>query len=53
LAEADMDNASPQNLENLQATAKQYVDSVSGELAQVCAELAKGRGCDMPGIGKP
>jgi hypothetical protein len=53
LAEADMDNASPQNLENLQATAKQYVDSVSDELAQVCAELAKGRGCDMPGTGKP
>jgi patatin-like phospholipase/acyl hydrolase len=53
LAEADMDNASPQNMENLQATANEYVASASNELAQVCAELAKGRGCDMPGIGKP
>lgn len=51
-ASADMDDASPQNLASLQAVAKTYIASVSGHIDAICAELAEGRGSDMPGTGR-
>jgi hypothetical protein len=47
----DMDNVDPQNLDNLQAVAEEYVSSISDLLTTVCTQLAEGRGSDMPGIG--
>jgi len=52
LAEADMDNVTPENLANLQETAKEYVTSIATDLTGLCAELADGRGSDLPGIGR-
>jgi len=52
VAEADMDNAAPQNIANLQKTAKGYVSSSAAKLTAICAELAEGRGSDMPGKGR-
>jgi uncharacterized protein len=51
-ASGDMDDVSPQNLANLQAVARNYVASVSGQIDAICAELSEGRGSDMPGIGR-
>jgi hypothetical protein len=51
-AEADMDNVTPENLANLQQTAREYVAANSAQLDQICAELREGRGSNMPGIGR-
>jgi hypothetical protein len=51
-AENDMDDVTPENLANLQETAKEYVATHSAELAKICAELKEGRGSDMPGVGR-
>jgi uncharacterized protein len=51
-AENEMDDVTPENLANLQSTAKKYVASHSAELAAICAELKDGRGSDMPGAGQ-
>lgn len=51
-ASGDMDDVTPQNLANLQTVARNYVASVSGHIDAICAELAEGRGSDMPGIGR-
>lgn len=51
-ASPDMDDASPQNLANLQTVARDYIASVSGHIDAICAELAEGRGSDMPGVGR-
>jgi hypothetical protein len=50
-AENEMDDVTPENLANLQETAKQYAATHSAELDRICAELNEGRGSDMPGIG--
>lgn len=47
----DMDNASAENILNLQEIAKKFVVSQSAKLDAICAELEEGRGSDMPGIG--
>jgi patatin-like phospholipase/acyl hydrolase len=52
-ASNEMDDVSPANLGNLQTVARNYVTSVSGHIEAICAELAEGRGSDMPGIGRP
>jgi hypothetical protein len=49
--EDEMDDVTPENLANLQSTAKEYVVTKSADLAAICAELKEGRGSDMPGIG--
>jgi hypothetical protein len=51
-ASSDMDDAAPENLEELQEVAGEYVASISDQLTRVCAELRGGRGSDMPGIGR-
>ena len=51
-AENDMDDVAPDNLTNLQETAKEYVATHSKDLDAICAELNEGRGSDMPGIGR-
>jgi patatin-like phospholipase/acyl hydrolase len=51
-ASGAMDDVTPQNLANLQTVARNYVASISGHLDAICAELAEGRGSDMPGIGR-
>lgn len=51
-AENEMDDVTPDNLANLQETAKEYVATQSAELDRICAELKDGRGSDMPGIGR-
>lgn len=48
---ADMDNVTPENIANLQAIAKKYVDAHSGDLDRIAGALNRGRGSDMPGIG--
>ena len=51
-AENDMDDVAPENLVNLQETAKEYVATHSAELDKICADLSDGRGSDMPGVGR-
>jgi hypothetical protein len=51
-AENEMDNVTPENLANLQETAKEYVATHSADLDKICAELSEGRGSDMPGVGR-
>ena len=51
-ASSDIDNVEPLNLENLQSVAEEYLLSIAGDLATICAELKEGRGSDMPGIGR-
>jgi hypothetical protein len=51
-ASNDMDNPPPEDLANLQTVARNYIASVLGRIDAICAELAKGRGSDMPGIGR-
>ena len=51
-AENEMDDVTPDNLANLQSTAKEYVATISAELDTICADLKEGRGSDMPGIGR-
>ena len=51
-AENAMDNVTPENLANLQVVARDYVSSISAELDRIGAELAEGRGSDMPGVGR-
>jgi uncharacterized protein len=52
-ASNDMDDVTSWNLDNLQMIARNYVTSVSGQIEAICAQLAEGRGSDMPGIGRP
>ncbi|MHB8653037.1 MAG: patatin-like phospholipase family protein [Terriglobia bacterium] len=47
-----MDNVTPENLANLQSTAKEYVATHSADLDAICAELKDGRGSNMPGVGR-
>lgn len=51
-ASSDMDDVTPENLAALQTVAKNYVAIISATLDTICAELAEGRGSDMPGIGR-
>jgi hypothetical protein len=51
-AESNMDNVTPENLANLQETAREYVTSNSAELDRIYAELKAGRGSDLPGVGR-
>jgi patatin-like phospholipase/acyl hydrolase len=51
-AENEMDDVTPENLANLQQTAREYVAQHSADLDAICAELKEGRGSDMPGIGR-
>jgi uncharacterized protein len=46
-----MDDVTPENLENLQSTAKEYVEASADTITKICAELAEGRGSNMPGKG--
>jgi patatin-like phospholipase/acyl hydrolase len=46
-----MDDASPENLANLQTVTKQYIQSHSILLQNLCSVLKAGRGSEMPGIG--
>jgi patatin-like phospholipase/acyl hydrolase len=48
---ADMDNVTPENIANLQAIAKKYVDAHDDDLDRIAAALKSGRGRDMPGVG--
>jgi hypothetical protein len=50
-ASADMDDVTPDNLQNLQTVAKDYVAANTAELDRICALLKEGRGSNMPGIG--
>jgi patatin-like phospholipase/acyl hydrolase len=50
-AENKMDNVTPENLANLQHTAKEYVAAHSADLDTICAELIEGRASSMPGVG--
>jgi uncharacterized protein len=54
-AEADMDNVTPDNLNNLQKAAKEYIalQDTDATLDRICKLLKEGRGSDMPGIGRP
>jgi hypothetical protein len=47
-----MDNVTAENRANLQEVAREYVNSSSAEIDEICAELKQGRGDDMPGIGR-
>jgi patatin-like phospholipase/acyl hydrolase len=51
-ASGAMDDVTPQNLASLQTVARNYLTSVSGHIEAICAELAEGRGSDMPGTGR-
>jgi uncharacterized protein len=53
-AEGDMDNVTPENLENLQATAREYVQlpDIKAALDEIAGRLNEGRGSNMPGIGR-
>jgi patatin-like phospholipase/acyl hydrolase len=51
-AENEMDDVTPDNIANLQATAKEYVATQSAVLDGICAELKEGRGSNMPGVGR-
>jgi patatin-like phospholipase/acyl hydrolase len=51
-ASTHMDDASPENIRNLQAVAAQYVAKISDDLTRICTELKQGRGSNMPGIGR-
>lgn len=51
-ASGAMDDASPQNLGNLQSVARNYLTSISGHIDAICAQLSEGRGSDMPGTGR-
>lgn len=51
-ASGAMDDASAQNLANLQAVARNYIASISGHIDAICAQLSEGRGSDMPGTGR-
>jgi patatin-like phospholipase/acyl hydrolase len=51
-AAGQMDNVAPDNLAALQTLARNYVAAQPALLDQVCAELKRGRGSDMPGIGR-
>jgi len=50
--ENEMDCVTPENLANLQKTARDYVAAHSDELDAICAQLKEGRGIDVPGIGR-
>ncbi len=52
--EATMDNASPQNIANLQAVTKQYLsfESTIAKINRLCAILSEGRAFNMPGVGE-
>lgn len=52
--EAAMDNASPQNMANLQAVTKEYLslESTIAKMNQLCAILSEGRAFNMPGVGE-
>ena len=51
-AENDMDDVTPSNIANLQATAQKYVAAQSAVLDKICAQLTDGRGSNMPGVGR-
>lgn len=51
-ASSEMDDVTPQNLANLQTVAKEYAASIADVLDKICTKLKKGRGSDMPGIGR-
>jgi patatin-like phospholipase/acyl hydrolase len=51
-ASAEMDDADPENIEQLQNVAARYVAEIADDLTRICAELAGGRGSDLPGIGR-
>lgn len=51
-AENAMDNVTPENLVHLRQVAREFVSSISDDLTKICAELAEGRGSDMPAVGR-
>lgn len=48
---ADMDNVTPENIANLQAIARNYVDAHDDVLDRIAVLLKSGRGSTMPGTG--
>jgi len=48
---APMDDVTPENLQQLQSLAKQYVEVNAAKLDEVSALIQDGRGSDLPGIG--
>jgi patatin-like phospholipase/acyl hydrolase len=50
-AEAQMDDVTPQNLDNLQSTARKFVAEHAAKMDEICEDLKSGRGSNMPGIG--
>jgi uncharacterized protein len=51
VASPDMDDASPENIENLKRQAKLFLEHNQSTLRNLCTALANGRGSSMSGIG--
>ena len=52
IASPHMDDASPENIANLQREAEELTAANEAELEAIATELRMGRGSDMPGIGR-
>ncbi len=53
IASNEMDDTTPQNLENLKLEAEEFLRKNAPMIQTICAELRPGRGSDMPGVGRP
>ena len=51
-ASAEMDDADPENIKQLQNVAARYVEEIADDLTRICADLEGGRGSELPGIGR-
>jgi patatin-like phospholipase/acyl hydrolase len=51
IASPEMDDVDPQNLANLKKEAQNYLSQHGSEISQICTELKRGRGSQLPGTG--
>jgi uncharacterized protein len=53
VAANEMDDTTPENLENLKREAEEFLQKEGPMIQTICAELRSGRGYTMPGTGLP
>jgi len=51
IASPEMDDTSPENIENLKQQAKMFLQDNQSTMTNLCTEIAQGRGATVPGIG--
>lgn len=53
IASNDMDDTSPENLDNLKKEAQKLLKDQAQVIQTICSLLQSGRGLNMPGTGTP